>query len=68
MTDHEVGVEYLKTRKSFTQVSCFQYISTRNEELTGLFIMVFSDLLETNLLEIEDDVGDIFLYAGNQTF
>ncbi len=27
--------------------------------------MVLGDLLESDLLEIEDDIGDILLYSGN---
>ena len=65
MTYHLFGIEDLKARKSLAYVTGFEHLLTRHCDGGLLRVGVFSDLLKIYLLEVQDDVRDIFLYSGD---
>ena len=66
MANYQLGIEHLESGKNLTQVACSEHIRSRHGHRCFLGFVIFSDLLETNLLEVKNDVRHIFLYSRNR--
>ena len=65
VANHKVGIDDFEAGEHLANVTCLELFLTRNGDC-GLFgFRLFDDALEVDLLEVEDDVGDILLYAGD---
>ena len=64
MADHQIRIQHLKPAEHFTQVAGLEHINSRNVDYCLLCVGVFYRLLEPHLLEVQDDVRDIFLHSG----
>ncbi len=65
-TNHQFWIEHLETGKNLTQIACSEHIRARYAYRTFLGLVVFCELLETNLLEVKNDVCHILLHSGNR--
>ncbi len=65
MTNDLVRVENLKSCKRLANVTGLEHLLARHGDGSLFRFGVFDNLLEVNLLEVEDDVGYIFLDTGH---
>ena len=63
MTDDQVGIEHFETGEHLGDVAGGEHFLTRHIDESLFAIGVFDYLFEINFLEVEDDVGNIFLHA-----
>ena len=59
----EFGVEHLETAEHLADVTSLKYILARNLDDCLLAVGIVDDAFEAHLLQVEDDVGDVFLNA-----
>ena len=65
MAYHLFGVEHLEAGQSLTYVSGRKYFGARDGNGDFFVFVVLDNLAQVYLLEVEDDVGDIFFDAGD---
>ena len=61
VADNEFGVQNFEPGESFTQVAGFEHVGSRDFHATGFGLVFVSRLLEADLLQVKDDVCDVFL-------
>ena len=65
MTNHQIGIQHLKSGQILANVCGFEFCRILDRDTDFLVLEFFYYLLEAYLLQIQDDVGDIFFYTGN---
>jgi hypothetical protein len=65
MTNDKIGIENFKPLESFAYVAGFEYFRTRNSDSSFFEVGVFNGLFENYLLEVKDDVSNVFFNAGD---
>ncbi len=65
MTDHQLGIHHFESVESLGDVAGREHFFPRYGNGDTLVLGLFDFLFEVDLLEVENDVRDIFLNAGN---
>ena len=65
MTDNQFGVEDLESGQGIAQVAGGQHLAVSYGDGGAFVNSAFDNLLEVYLLQVKNDVGNVFLNAGN---
>ena len=61
MTNHQIGIQHLKSSQILADVCGFEFGRILDRDTDFLVLEFFYYLLEPNLLQVQDNVGHIFL-------
>ena len=63
MTNHQIGIQHLKSGQILAYVCGFEFSRILDRDTDFLVLEFFYNLLEPHLLQVQDNVGHVFLYT-----
>ena len=66
MTNHQIGIQHLKSSQILAYIRGFEFGRILDRDTDFLVLEFFYYLLEPNLLQVQDNVGHVFLYTRHR--